>query len=247
MDRFEGKVALVTGGARGIGAAVAAALVAEGAWVMITDVLDEEGRAVAGSLGSHIGYTHLDVASEEDWRNAVAAVEAAMGHIGLLVNNAGVLEMGPMEAQQPKAFQHVLDVNLMGPWLGMRAAAPSLRAAGGGAIVNISSTAGLTGYPGLGAYVASKWGLRGLTKTAALELAGDGIRVSSVHPGPIRTPMTDGFADSAVQGQPIARFGRPEEVAEIVLSAAAATYSTGGEFLVDGGALAGVGARSVDR
>ncbi|GAA4291846.1 glucose 1-dehydrogenase [Actinokineospora soli] len=235
MSTFDGTTALVTGGARGIGRAVVDALVAAGAAVMAADVLPEPA-----DLPDGVAYTHLDVTSEDDWRAAVAATEAAFGSISLLVNNAGIVDFGTIAEQDLKSFQHVLDVNLVGPWLGMHAAIPSLRAAGGGTIINISSTAGLMGYANLGAYTASKWGLRGLTKTAALELARDGVRVCSVHPGPIRTPMTAGFDDSITAQQPIARFGEPEEVARMVLFIAAeATYSTGSEFVVDGGAVAG--------
>ena len=160
--------------------------------------------------------------------------------MSILVNNAGILAYGTIEEQRPEEFRHVLEVNLFGAWLGMHSTAPSLRRAGGGVIINVSSTAGLMGYANLGAYTASKWGLRGLTKTAALELAADGVRVCSIHPGPIATPMTAGMDDSVVAGQPIARFGTSEEVAQLALFiAAGATYSTGSEFIVDGGATTG--------
>ncbi|MGW5055034.1 SDR family NAD(P)-dependent oxidoreductase [Actinokineospora sp. NPDC004072] len=235
MSNLEGTTAIVTGGARGIGRAVVEALAEAGASVMAADVLPEPADLPPGTA-----YTHLDVTSEDDWHRAVAATEAAFGPVSLLVNNAGIVEFGAIAEQSLKSFQHVIDVNLTGAWLGMHVVARSLRAAGGGVVINISSTAGLTGYPNLGAYTASKWGLRGLTKTAALEFARDGVRVCSVHPGPIRTPMTQGFDDTMTAGQPIARFGEPEEVARMVLFIAAeATYSTGSEFVVDGGAVAG--------
>ncbi|PPK67248.1 SDR family oxidoreductase [Actinokineospora auranticolor] len=244
MSRFEGKTALVTGGARGIGAAVARRLVAEGARVVIGDVLAQAEWEV-GLPEARVRRAHLDVTSEADWFAAVTEAERVFGHLDVVVNNAGIVEFGPITEQSPESFRRVLEVNLVGPWLGMRAVAPSLRAAGGGSIVNISSTAGLIGYADLGAYVASKWALRGLTKTAAMEFARDGIRVCSVHPGPIRTPMTAGFDDSMTAEQPIARFGDPEEVAAMVAFVAAeATYSTGSEFVVDGGAVvAGAGVR----
>ena len=235
MPDLTGTTALVTGGARGIGRAVVEAFACAGASVMAADVLPRPT-----GLPDGVGYTHLDVTSEDDWAAALAATEAAFGPVGVLVNNAGILEVGPIDQQPPKSFRHVLDVNLTGAWLGMHVLAPSLRAAGRGVVVNISSTAGLTGYPNLGAYTASKWGLRGLTKVAAMEFATDGIRVCSVHPGPIRTPMTADFDDDMTASQPIARFGEPAEVAAMVLFIAAeATYSTGSEFVVDGGALAG--------
>jgi 3alpha(or 20beta)-hydroxysteroid dehydrogenase len=231
---------IVTGGARGIGAAVARTLVAEGARVVIGDLLDDEGKAVAEELGDRAAYVHLDVADPDQWTAAVAAAERAFGPVGALVNNAGILVFGTIEEATPEEFRRVLDVNLYGAWLGMRAVLPSMRRAGGGCVVNVSSTAGLMGYANLGAYVASKWGLRGLTKTAALELGRDGVRVCSVHPGPIRTPMVAGVDESVVEGQPIPRFGEPEEVARMVrFLIVEATYSTGSEFVVDGGAATG--------
>lgn len=240
MKSLEGQVALVTGGARGIGAAVVRACADEGARVVLTDVLEEDGLAVEREVGAAALFCPADVTREADWAAAVGAAEERFGPVSLLVNNAGVVEFGSIEETDPETFRRVLDINLVGPWLGMRAAAPSMRRAGAGVIVNVSSTAGLMGYAGIGAYVASKWGLRGLTKAAALDLARDGIRVCSVHPGPIATPMTAGMDDSITAGQPIPRFGTPQEVARmVVFLAAEATYSTGCEFVVDGGATTG--------
>jgi 3alpha(or 20beta)-hydroxysteroid dehydrogenase len=240
MGRLSEQVAIVTGGAGGIGAAVAHTLAAEGAAVVVADVRDDEGAQVAAGLGGRSRFTHLDVTGEDDWQRALAETEQATGPVSVLVNNAGIIDWGPMEEQSPASFRRVLDVNLTGAWLGMRAAAPSLRRAGGGVIVNMSSLAGLTGYAGVGSYAASKWGLRGLTKAAALELAPDRVRVCSVHPGAIRTRMTAGFGDAYTAAQPIPRFGEPEEVARMVLFIVTdATFSTGSEFIVDGGALAG--------
>ncbi|QFQ96504.1 SDR family oxidoreductase [Streptomyces phaeolivaceus] len=240
MGRLSERVAIVTGGAGGIGAAVARLLASEGADVVIADVRDAEGARLAAELGGRARGLSLDVSSEDGWRRTVAEVERDLGPVSVLVNNAGIAEWGSMEDQSLASFRRVVDVNLQGPWLGMRAVAPSLRRAGGGVIVNISSLAGLTSYAGIGSYAASKWGLRGLTKTAALELAPDGVRVCSVHPGAIRTPMTAGFGDAYTSGQPIPRFGEPEEVARMVLFIIAdATFSTGTEFVLDGGILAG--------
>jgi 3alpha(or 20beta)-hydroxysteroid dehydrogenase len=240
MGRLSEQVAIVTGGAGGIGTAVARALAAEDASVVITDVRDTEGTDLAAELGPRARFTHLDVTSEDDWRRALTETERDLGPASVLVNIAGIIDWGTMEEQSPASFRRVVDVNLTGAWLGMRVAAPSLRRAGGGVIVNMSSLAGLTAYAGIGAYTASKWGLRGLTKTAALELAPDRVRVCSVHPGPIRTPMTAGFGDASAAGQPIPRFGEPEEVARMVLFIVTdATFSTGCEFIADGGILAG--------
>lgn len=231
---------LVTGGARGIGAATVRAFDHAGAAVVIGDVLVAEAAQLAKELDERPVAVHLDVADARSWTDAVQAAEAAFGPITVLVNNAGILTVGGI-AEQPEAqFRRTLDVDLVGCWLGMRAALPSMRRGGGGAIINISSTAGLQGYAGLAAYVASKWAVRGMTKTAALELAADGIRVCSIHPGPIRTPMTSSMDDSVTAGQPLPRFGDPDEVADMVLFAATrATYSTGCEFVVDGGATTG--------
>ncbi|MBJ8346975.1 SDR family NAD(P)-dependent oxidoreductase [Antrihabitans sp. YC2-6] len=240
MQKFDGRSAVVTGGAQGIGAAVARALVDAGIRVLIGDLDDDEGKRLAESLGEHARYRHLDVTDAKDWRAALEESDEELGPLAILVNNAGIVDFHGVADEWPAQFRHVLDVNLYGPWLGMHSAAPILRRNGGGAIVNISSTAGLTGYSGLGGYVASKWGLRGLTKAAALDFAEDGIRVCSVHPGPIRTPMTAGLGEEIVTSQPIPRFGDPAEVAAMVrFVALEATYSTGSEFVVDGGATAG--------
>ncbi len=241
MSDLHGRSAVVTGGARGIGAAVARALVEAGMGVVVADLLDREGKTTAGELGPRAMFCHLDVSDEDQWRHVLDDAEATYGPLAVLVNNAGIVDFGGIESEAPAMFRHVLDVNLVGPWLGMHHAAPRLRAAGDGVIVNISSTAGLTGYSGIAGYVASKWGLRGLTKAAALELGDAGVRVCSVHPGPIRTPMTAGLDPNMTGGQPLARFGEPEEVAAMVrFIVEEATYSTGSEFVLDGGSTAGL-------
>ncbi|MCC0076619.1 MAG: SDR family oxidoreductase [Rhodobacter sp.] len=229
---------IVTGGARGIGGATVRLLAAAGARVMIADVLDEDGKALAAETGAL--YRHLDVTSEGQWQAAVAEAEQAFGGLNALFNNAGILGYGTVTTTAAADFRRVIDVNLTGAFLGIHAAAPAIARAGGGAIVNTSSTAGLMGYGGIAAYVSSKWGLRGLTKAAALDLAPQKIRVVSVHPGPIRTPMTTGFSDETTAAQPIPRFGEPEEVARLVrFLLCEASYSTGSEFIVDGGAVTG--------
>lgn len=231
---------LITGGARGIGAAVARDLAGAGAQVMITDVLDAEGEALAAELGANVRYRHHDVTQEADWQAAVAAAEAAFGKLNALFNNAGIVSFGDVASAAPADFRRVIDINLTGVFLGLHYGCPALKRAGGGVVINNSSTAGLQGYAGLAAYVASKWGVRGLTKAAALDLAADGIRVLSLHPGPIRTPMTEALTDDVAAAQPIPRFGETDEVARMVrFMLTEATYSTGGEFIVDGGAVTG--------
>ena len=231
---------LITGGARGIGAATARLLARGGACVFITDVLQQEGEQLASEIGSNARYHPLDVTREDNWEVAVATAEREFGSLNALFNNAGILRTRSIMECTPDEFRHVLDVNLTGIFLGIQTAAPALKRAGGGVIVNTSSVAGMQGYAGLAAYVASKWGVRGLTKAAALDLAADGIRVVSLHPGPIGTPMTEKMPRTVTAAQPIARFGEPEEVARMVrFLLTEATYSTGSEFTLDGGALAG--------
>ena len=231
---------LITGGARGIGAAVARDLHGRGARVLITDVLDDEGAALAAELGEGARYRRLDVSSEADWNAAVAEAQSAFGGLNALFNNAGILQFGSVADCTPESFRRVIDINLTGAFLGIHICAPAIAAAGGGAIVNTSSTAGLQGYGGIAASVSSKWGLTGLTRAAALDLAPQKVRVLSLHPGPIRTPMTESIPDDTASNQPIARFGEPDEVARMVrFMLCEASYSTGSEFVVDGGAVTG--------
>jgi len=229
-----------------MGASHARGFVAEGASVVIADVLEREGRKLAEELGAHAIFSRLDVTSDRDWAATVAAAEDAFDPVSVLVNNAGILRFGPITETEPAAWRQVIDINLTGTYLGIRAIVPSMRKAGGGAIVNISSAGGMMAYPFTAAYAASKWGVRGLTRTAALELGRDNIRVNSVHPGPIRTPMTAGpDAAAAVAAEAshlaIARVAEPEEVTRLVLFVASdeASFSTGSEFVVDGGVLLG--------
>ncbi|WP_029896739.1 SDR family NAD(P)-dependent oxidoreductase [Nocardia brasiliensis] len=240
MNSFTGRSAIVTGGARGIGAAIVRALAKENIAVVVADLLEREGTELARSLGPNVMFQRLDVTDKSMWRDVIDQTAATFGPLAILVNNAGILDFGSIEDESPAMFRHVVEVNLYGSWLGMHMAVPHLRAGGGGVIVNISSTAGLVGYAGIGGYVASKWGLRGLTKAAAIELGPDDIRVCSVHPGPIHTPMTAGLDESMAAAQPLARFGEPDEVAAMVrFLITEATFSTGSEFVLDGGATAG--------
>jgi 3alpha(or 20beta)-hydroxysteroid dehydrogenase len=229
-----------------MGAAEARLFVAEGGRVVIGDVLDEEGERVAAELGEAAIYVHLDVTQEADWQKAVAKAESTFGKLDVLVNNAGILRFGMLEETELEEYELVIRINQTGVFLGMKTAAPAMRRAGAGSMVNISSLAGMKGIGGAVAYTASKYAVRGMTKTAAIELGSAGIRVNSVHPGGIETPMTSPVGASSEPGAqeysyPIPRIGRPEEVAQLVLWLASdkSSYSTGAEFLVDGGDMAG--------
>jgi 3alpha(or 20beta)-hydroxysteroid dehydrogenase len=255
MNRFENRTVIVTGGARGMGASQARGFIAEGANVVIADVLEEDGRTLADELGEHAIFLRMDITDEADWAATVALAEDAFGPVSVLVNNAAIVRTGMLEETQPAVWRKVIDVNLTGTFLGMRAVVSSMRKAGGGAIVNISSALGLIAMPLQATYVASKWGVRGLTKTAALELGRDNIRVNSIHPGGIRTPMTDesrgpagtpgGAFDAAMSSSlatyAIPRIAEPDEVTRLVLFVASeeASFSTGSEFVVDGGMVLG--------
>jgi len=243
---LEGKVALISGGARGMGAEEARLFISEGGRVVIGDVLDEEGEKIATALGDAALYIHLDVTSERDWQTAVAKAEEYFGQLDVLVNNAGILRFGMLEQMELEEYELVIRINQTGVFLGMKSAAPALRRAGGGSIVNISSLAGIKGIGGALAYTASKFAVRGMTKAAAIELGSAGIRVNSVHPGGIDTPMTTPFDASSDPNEeqysyPIPRVGRPDEVAQLVLWLASdkSSYSTGSEFIIDGGDSAG--------
>jgi len=238
MGRVDGKVVLISGGARTIGGASARALVAEGAKVVIGDLLDGEGQALADELGDAARYLRLDVTKDEDWRAAVAFTLAEFGTLNVLFNNAGIFNGGPLNRYKSAQWQEMLDVNLTGPFLGMRAATDALIAAGGGSIINTSSIEGLRGTPWAHGYVASKWGLTGLTKSAAMELAPHGIRVNSLHPGRISTPATDQMPADLIP-IPLGRPGLPEEVAAFVVFLASdeSSFATGSEFVVDGGTI----------
>jgi 3alpha(or 20beta)-hydroxysteroid dehydrogenase len=238
MGKLDESVIIVSGGSRGIGAQICRTLASEGAKVVVGDVLDDDGQSVAQEIGGT--YVHLDVTDPDSWTAAVATATSTYGRLTGLVNNAGVVGFTPVGATSLEEWDRVIAVNLTGVFLGMESATPALKANGGGVIVNLSSTAGMQGYSNLAAYVASKWGVRGLTKAAALDLGPSNIRVVSIHPGGIRTPMTAGLDEKAYSRQPIARIGEPEEIAKLALFLIAdATYSTGTEFIADGGATVG--------
>ena len=246
MGRVDDKVAIITGGAQGMGAADARLLVAEGAKVVIGDILDEKGEALAAELGAAARYVHLDVSDEEQWQAAVDTAVKEFGKVNVLVNNAGIVQVGPLKSLDVEKWNRVLAVNLTGAMLGIKAVLGPMKEAGGGSIINVSSIEGMRGASWVHSYVASKWGLRGLTKSAALELASDHIRVNSLPPGFIRTPMTKPFPDDMVSA-PLGRPGRPEEVATFVVFLASdeSSFSTGSEYVVDGGLITDVPHRAL--
>lgn len=245
MGRVDDKVALISGGARGMGASHARLLVAEGARVVLGDILDDEGRALADELGSAARYVHLDVTEPDHWAAAAAAAVAEFGQLDVLVNNAGIINYGPLKTFDLTKWRHTLDVNVTGTLLGIQAVVDPMIAAGGGSIVNISSIEGLRGAAWVHGYVASKWAVRGLTKSAALELAPHNIRVNSVHPGFIRTPMTAKLPQDALN-IPLGRPGEPRDVSAFVVFLASdeSAYATAAEFVVDGGLIEDVSHKS---
>jgi 3alpha(or 20beta)-hydroxysteroid dehydrogenase len=246
--RLKGKVALISGAARGQGAAEARRFVAEGARVVISDVLDDEGEALARELGGEAEYQSLDVTDPEAWDRVVAATVARFGGLSILINNAGIGIVGLLDGLDVEDHRKIIDVNLNGVYLGMRASKSALGASGSGAIVNISSIDGLVGTLGMVSYSASKFAVTGMTRSAAIELGPLGIRVNSIHPGVIASPMVTEVS-AKVQArlarlmakQPIARMGEPEEVASLALFLASdeASYITGTQVVIDGGHLAG--------
>jgi 3alpha(or 20beta)-hydroxysteroid dehydrogenase len=246
MGRVDGKVAVISGGARGMGASHVRTLVGEGAKVVAADILDDEGKALADELGEAARFVHLDVTQPEQWKAAVDAAVGEFGRLDVLVNNAGIVNGNVLQKFELADWQRIIDVNLTGTFLGMQAAIEPMIAAGGGSIINISSVEGLRGSPWAHGYVASKFGVRGLTKSAALELAPHGIRVNSIHPGLIRTPMTAGIPEDFLT-IPLGRAADPVEVSNFVLFLASneSSYATGSEFVVDGGLVAGVPHKAV--
>ena len=247
--RLEGKVALISGGGRGMGAAEARLFASEGAKVVFGDVLDAEGQQVEAEIaeaGGEAVFVHLDVTSEADWQNAVDTAVERFGGLHILVNNAGIWDGGNVEAQTVEGWDRTMDINAKGVFLGTKASIPAMRESGSGSIVNISSTAGINGSAGSTAYNASKGAVRLLTKSTAIQYAAEGIRCNSVHPGPIDTNMIreafpdDDIRDARIGLVPLGRMGDMDDVAKGVLFLASdeASYMTGSELVIDGGATA---------
>ena len=247
--RLENKVALISGGARGMGAVEAKLFAEEGAKVIIGDILEEEGRKVEAKIneaGGECVFVSLDVSSEEAWQNAVNEAVSRYGKLDILVNNAGIYRAHNVEETTSDEWDQVMGINAKGVFLGTKHAIPAMRDAGGGSIVNISSVAGLVGSRATSAYNASKGAVRLLTKSTAIQYASDGIRANSVHPGTIETPMTEGFlADPSMRQDrmdrtPIGRLGKPEDVAygALFLASDEASFMTGSELVIDGGRTA---------
>jgi 3alpha(or 20beta)-hydroxysteroid dehydrogenase len=245
--RLDNKVALITGGAGGQGEAEARLFAAEGAKVVVTDIAD--GNEVASDIGDRAVFVGLDVADDRQWGHAVGQAMERFGRLDILVNNAGIgFPPRPLEDEDPEHHRRLIDTNLHGVYLGMRAAIAPMSAQRSGSIVNISSIDGLVGVAGMTSYAATKFAVTGMTRTAALELGGRGIRVNSIHPGVISSPMVaNAPADiqarlkTILDRQPIARMGTPEEVAYLALYLASdeSSYCTGAQFVIDGGHLAG--------
>ena len=252
MGRLDGKIAIISGAARGMGKAEALLFAAEGAKVAVCDIRDDEGKALAEVIGSNAIYIHLDVTSEEDWVDAIDATNDAFGHVTTLINNAGIAESAPFYEMSLESFQRVTNVLQTGVFLGMKSVVPTMTAAGGGSIINISSIDGLMGMDNIISYVGAKWAVRGMTKAAAREVANRNIRVNSIHPGFIYTHLaveeeshlaaTHALLDKhTAKHAPMGRTGQPEEIAKMALFLASddSSYSTGSEFVADGGLTSG--------
>jgi 3alpha(or 20beta)-hydroxysteroid dehydrogenase len=243
--RLDGKVAIVTGGASGMGASHARGIVAEGGSVLIGDIADEAGRRLAAELGDAAAYTHLDVTDYDDWEMAVLLAERTFGKLNVLVNNAGILNAGSLDDFTVQQWDLVMNINAKGTFLGLKASVDALRRGKPASVINISSAAGMHGIAGMHGYTASKYAVRGLTKSAALELAAQGVRVNSVHPGSVATPMTAAMQvplSDEDRDNLLRRPAAPSEITALVVYLASdeSSFSTGAEFLVDGGITAGV-------
>lgn len=240
--KLKNKIAVITGGASGKGAVHAEVFVKEGAKVVITDINQDAGEALAKKLGENVLFVKQDVTREEEWKNVIEKTEEAFGPVDILINNAGIVIMKPIEATTLEDFQKVIDINQTGTFLGMKAVLPSMKKTKNGSIINISSIEGLEGSNYTSAYIASKFAVRGLAKAAAIEFAPYGIRVNSVHPGVIDTPMIHqpGVAEEVkkiIDTIPLKRPAQPDEVSKLLVFLASedSLYCTGSEFVIDGG------------
>ncbi|MDZ8202186.1 SDR family oxidoreductase [Microbacterium sp. SSW1-59] len=241
MARVQDKVVLISGGARGMGASHARLLASEGAKVVIADILDEEGEALAADIGDAARYVHLDVTDFDQWQAAVARAVEAFGGLDVLVNNAGIANFGSIEEYSLEDWDKIIAINLTGVFYGTKAVIDAMKQRESGSIINISSTAGLQGYEALPGYNAAKFGVRGLSKSTALDLGKYNIRVNSVHPGVIRTPMTEAL-ETPQNHVALHRVGEPIELSNMILFLASdeSSFSTGSEFVADGGETAGL-------
>jgi 3alpha(or 20beta)-hydroxysteroid dehydrogenase len=249
MGKLDGKVAVITGGSRGQGASHVRMFVEEGAKVVFTDILEDEGETLTKDLGDNVKFVKHDVRNEEEWKQVIDVAESSFGPVNILINNAGIYISRKIENHSEEEFRKVIDTNLFSVFLGMKTVISSMKKAGGGSIINVSSINGLRGMVASAAYDSSKFAIRGITKTAALEFAEYGIRVNSVHPGAIQTPMIEvdvadeGTVDNAsgtIDKTPLKRVGQPEEVSKLMVFLASddSSYSTGSEFVLDGGVTA---------
>ena len=244
-NRLQGKVAIVTGGAQGQGAEIARQFVAQGAKVYIADVADDLGKALADELGESARFRHHDVSDEDSWTALVEEVTATFGPVNVLANNAGILRFADIEKMTKEEYLLLVNVNQLGTFLGMKSVARTMRKNGGGSIINASSVEGLAGMASLTGYVATKWAIRGMTKAAAMELGPKGIRVNSIHPGMIDTPMTrphggDAAMEFGASRVPLRRVGYPEDIAPlyVFLASDESSYINGAEIAIDGGVTA---------
>jgi 3alpha(or 20beta)-hydroxysteroid dehydrogenase len=245
MGRLANKVAIVTGGAQGQGAGISRAYVAEGAKTVIADIAKEEGQALADELGPDAVFVDHDVSDEASWISLVEDTNQRFGPVNVLANNAGILRFGEIEKMTAEEFELVFRVNQLGCFLGMKSVSRTMRKNGGGSIINASSVEGLAGMPSCAAYAATKWAIRGMTKVAAMELGPKGIRVNSVHPGMIDTPMTrihggDAAMEYGATKIPLRRVGHPEDIAPlyVFLASDESSYINGAEIAIDGGVTA---------
>lgn len=234
--RVEGKTAIITGGAQGMGEAHVRMLAQHGARVVIADLNEQRGQQIAEELGDQVIYVRLDVTNPADWERATATANARFGEVSVLINNAGILLLNRVDDVSPEDYRKIIEVNQFGVLLGMQAVIPGMKRAGGGSIINVSSTAGVVGMVDNFAYTASKWAVRGMTKAAALELAPYGIRVNTIAPGEVNTSMIAEL-DLDISDTPLGRFGDPKEIAYLALYLASdeSGYTTGADHAIDGG------------